>query len=87
MCCNPKFVKKYNNKLHRLFIALLIIGFVNKISFTWELLSILPDIFPLTTKLTKRSQFVCSKHGVIIFLPHACRHSQGAQRLINEPFI
>lgn len=87
MCCNFKFVKKYNNMLHRLFFGLLIIGFVNKISFTWELLSILTYIFPLTTKLAKRSQFVCSNLGVTIFLPHACRHSQGAQRLINEPFI
>lgn len=86
MCCNSMSLKKYNNKFHRLFIGLLIIGFEKKFLYLRTLTTLL-DIFPLTTKLAKRSQFVCSKHGVIIFLPHACRHSQGAQRLINEPFI
>lgn len=31
MCCNSMSLKKYNNKSHRLFIGLLIIGFENKI--------------------------------------------------------
>lgn len=31
MCCNSMSLKKYNNKFHRLFIGLLIIGFENKI--------------------------------------------------------
>lgn len=43
--------------------------------------------FPPNYKTSKKKPICCSKHSVIIFLQHACRHSQGAQRLINEPFI
>lgn len=69
------------------FLAFFLLDLKMKFLLAENLWSVLSSFFFLITKLAQANQFVCSKHCVIIFLHHVCRHSQDTQRLINEPFI